>query len=68
MRTTIEIDDKLLLEVMKSAKAGSKKKAIEVALKEYLKAKGRRELKEMIGRHDEFGLSLKDLERMRRDD
>ena len=67
MRTTFEINEALIKEVMEASKAKTKKGAIVIALKEYLRSKTRRELREMIGSYDEFGLSLKDLEKMRRD-
>lgn len=67
MRTTFEIDEKLIDEVMKISKAKTKKGAIVIALKEYLKAKRRQELKDMIGTYDEFDLSLEELEKMRRE-
>ncbi len=67
MRSTFDLDSDLLKEVMKKSGAKTKKGAIVIALTEYLKAKRREELKEMIGNYDGFGLSLKDLEKMRRD-
>ena len=65
MRTTFEINEELLREVMKISKAKTKKGAIVIALKEYLKNKRRDELKDMIGSYDEFGLSIEELEKMR---
>lgn len=65
MRTTLEIDEGLIQEVVKASKAKTKKGAIVIALKEYLKAKRKQELKEMIGQFDEFDLTLKELEKMR---
>jgi len=65
MRTTIEIDDDLLKEVMESSHSKTKKGAIVIALTEYLKMKKRRELIEMIGNYENFDLTLKDLEKMR---
>ena len=65
MRTTFEINEELLREIMKVSKAKTKKGAIVIALKEYLKAKRREELKNMIGSYDEFGITLEDLEKMR---
>jgi Arc/MetJ family transcription regulator len=65
MRTTFEINEELIKEVMKASKAKTKKGAIVIALKEYLKARRRQELKDMIGAYDEFDLSLKELEKMR---
>lgn len=67
MRTTFDISQELINEVMKASKAKSKKGAIVIALKEYLRTKQRQELKKMIGAYDKFGLSLKELEKMRRE-
>ncbi len=68
MRTTLEIDDKLLETVMELTSASSKKDAIETALREFLRARRRDELCRLIGHYDHFGLSLKALKKMRRDD
>lgn len=67
MRTTLEIDEQLVKEAMKASKAKTKKGAIVIAIKEYLRAKRREELKSMIGNYDEFDLSLEKLEKMRRE-
>ena len=67
MKTTFEINEELINATMKASGAKTKKGAIVIALKEYLKAKKRKELKDMIGAYDEFNLSLKELERMRRE-
>ena len=68
MRTTLDIDDKLLEPVMKLTSASSKKAAIETALREFLRARRREELSRLIGQYDHFGVSLKSLKKMRRDD
>ena len=65
MRTTIEIDDELLKEVMEGSHSKIKKGAIVTALTEYLKMKRRKELIEMIGNYENFDLTLKGLEKMR---
>ncbi|GAN33847.1 MAG: type II toxin-antitoxin system VapB family antitoxin [Candidatus Brocadia sp. AMX2] len=65
MRTTIDIDDELLKEVMEKSGAKSKKNAIVTAMKDYLRLKRREELKNLIGNFDEFNLDLKDLRKMR---
>ncbi len=65
MRTTLEIDEELVNEVMRISKAKTKKGAIVTALKEYIKAHRRRELRDMIGNYNEFGLTLEDLEKIR---
>ncbi len=68
MRTTLDIDDKLLGTVMKLTSASSKKDAIETALREFLRTRRREELSLLIGQYDDFGLSLKTLKKMRRGD
>ena len=68
MRTTIEIDDDLLKEVMESSHSKTKKGAIVTALTEYLKMKKRKELIEMIGNYEDFDLTLEDLEKMRNEE
>lgn len=65
MRTTIDIDNDLLKEVMEKSGAKSKKNAIVTAMKDYLKLKRREELKDLIGSYDEINLTLKDLRKMR---
>lgn len=65
MRTTIEIDNDLLKEVMEKSGAKSKKIAIVTAMKDYLRLKKREELKSLIGNYDEFSLDHKDLRKMR---
>jgi Arc/MetJ family transcription regulator len=65
MRTTLDINEELVREVMRAAKAKTKKGAIVIALKEYLKATRRQELRDMIGAYNEFDLSLEELESMR---
>ena len=65
MRTTLDIDEELVREVMRAAKAKTKKGAIVIALKEYLMTKRRHELRDMIGTYDDFDLSLEELEKMR---
>lgn len=65
MRTTIDLNDDLLKEVMRKSGAKSKKSAIVTAMKDYLKLKRREELKNLVGRYDEFRLDHKDLKKMR---
>ncbi len=67
MRTTLDIDAKLLEKVVEKTGARSKKKAIEIAMKEFLRAKHRKELSDLVGNYDEFDVSLKDLKKMRED-
>lgn len=65
MRTTIDIDNDLLKEVMEKSGAKSKKNAIVTAMNDYIRLKRREELKNLIGNYDEFNLDLKDLRKMR---
>jgi Arc/MetJ family transcription regulator len=65
MRTTIDLNDDLLKEVMKKSGAKTKKSAIVTAMEDYLKLKSREELKNLVGSYDEFGLDHKDLKKMR---
>ena len=67
MRTTLDIDAKLVEKVVKTTGAPSKKKAIEIAMKEFLRAKRRKELSDLIGNYEEFGVSLRELKKMRKD-
>jgi len=65
MRTTIDINGDLISEVMKISGIKTKKKAVLVALKEYLRYKKIEELKSLIGNYDSFDLNLEDLKKMR---
>jgi Arc/MetJ family transcription regulator len=67
MRTTLDIDAELIEKVVKTTGARSKKKAIEIAMKEFLRAKRRKELSDLIGNYEEFEVTLKDLRKMRKD-
>jgi len=67
MRTTLDIDDNLLKEAMKVSGATTKKAAVEAGLNELLRKKLREELIFMAGK-TELTVTLKDLERMRRDE
>ena len=66
MRTTLDIDAELIEKVVKTTGARSKKKAIEIAMKEFLRAKRRKELSDLIGNYEEFEVTLKDLKKMRK--
>ena len=61
MRTTLDIDAELIEKIVKATGAPSKKKAIETAMSEFLRAKRRKELSDLIGHYEEFGATLKDL-------
>ena len=62
MRTTLDIQDDILREVLTASGVSSKKKAVESALREYIRFKHRQKLMQKIGNYDDFNLSLKDLE------
>jgi Arc/MetJ family transcription regulator len=49
MKTTINIDEKLLLEAIKISKARTKTEAIEIGLKEIVAAHKRKELANLFG-------------------
>jgi Arc/MetJ family transcription regulator len=66
MRTTLDIDAELIEKVVKTTGARSKKRAIEIAMKEFLRAKRRKELSDLIGNYEEFDVTLKDLGKMRK--
>jgi len=66
MRTTLDIDAELIKKVMKATGAPSKGKAVEIAMKEFLRVKQREELSVLIGNYEEFAVNLKDLEKMRK--
>jgi Arc/MetJ family transcription regulator len=66
MRITLDIDAKILEEVVKVTGARTEKKAIEIAIKEFLWAKRREELSKLIGNYEEFAVTLRDLEKMRK--
>lgn len=61
----MDIDGDLVKRVVKTTGAKSKKKAIETAMREFLRAKRRQELSDLIGNYEEFALNLEELERMR---
>ncbi len=58
MTITLDIDAKLIEKVVKATKPRSKKKAIEIAMKEFLRAKRRKELSDLIGNDREDADSL----------
>ncbi len=67
MRIILDIDAELLEEVIKATGSRGMKKAIEIAIKEFLRAKRKEELSKLIGNYEEFGLSPEELEMMRAD-
>jgi Arc/MetJ family transcription regulator len=65
MRTTIDINEELIHDVMKKAGVRTKKDAIVTALKDYLRHKKVEELKGLVGNYESFDLTLDDLKKMR---
>jgi Arc/MetJ family transcription regulator len=65
MRTTIDIDEDLIDQVMKKAGVKTKKEAIVTAMKDYLRFKKIQELKELVGNYEDFNLTLTGLKKMR---
>ena len=66
MRTLIDIQDELMEELLRIAKAKTKKEAITLAIKNFIKQKKRERLSDMLG-HYEFGYTQRQLEKMRED-
>ncbi len=67
MRTTFDIDKEFIREVMKASRAKTKKGAVMIALKGYLRAKRRQELRDMIGNYNGFDLTRQELGKMGRE-
>jgi Arc/MetJ family transcription regulator len=68
MRTNIDIDDKLIEEVMKMADVKTKKEAVDLALKEFLKVKRKKNLLDLAGKVQFYdGYDAKALRRSRYD-
>jgi len=65
MRTTLDIDSDLLEKAMVATGAPSKKRAIELAILELLRTRRREQLCDLIGRYDDFALTLSELEKAR---
>ena len=66
MRTLIDIQDDLMNDLLKEANTTVKKEAILLAINTFLDVRRREKLAALIGNY-EFGYSLKELEKMRRD-
>jgi len=66
-KTTVEIDEKLLERAMRLSGAKTKKMAIEYGLKELVRSINRDLFKKELGTFD-IDLSLKELEKMRKDE
>lgn len=67
MRTTLEIDERLLNEAIKLTKIGTKRELIRVSLEELIRQK---RIERLISSLGKFSLKLtpEDLERMRKDE
>ena len=65
MRTTIDLSDDVLNEILEKSGANTKRGAIIVAINDYLKFKKIQELKNLIGNYDDFNLNLNDLKKIR---
>ena len=66
MRTLIDIEGKLMEDLLEETKAKTKKEAIVTAIKTYLNLKRREKLAALIGNYD-YGCTVEELERMRAD-
>ena len=65
MRTTLDLDENVLQETMRSTRARSKKKAVETALGEYLRMKRRQALANRIGSWKVFDITVDKPEELR---
>ncbi|MBW1999742.1 MAG: type II toxin-antitoxin system VapB family antitoxin [Deltaproteobacteria bacterium] len=66
MRTLVDIQDDLMAELLDTVKVKTKKEAINIAIRSFLKQKKKERLSELLGRY-EFGYGQKELEEMRKD-
>ena len=64
MRTLIDIQDELMEELLLTAKVKTKKEAVTLTIKNFLKQKKKERLSELLGNY-EFGYGQKELEEMR---
>ena len=67
MKTTLELDDKLIKEAMDLVGGKTMRATVELALRELIAARRREELAAMIGT-TEFSMTLEDLQKLRRKD
>ncbi|HBY57287.1 MAG TPA: DUF2191 domain-containing protein [Candidatus Atribacteria bacterium] len=67
MRTTIDIDKKLLEEALKISKIRTKKELINLTLKEYIRRIRLKNLKNRLGNYD-LAIDLDDLKESRKDE
>jgi len=66
MRTTLEIDEKLLYQAMQDAGTTTKRETVELALLELIRLKRRQALSQRIGNYKSFGLTLARLQKLRK--
>jgi Arc/MetJ family transcription regulator len=66
MRTLIDIQDDLMEELLNTARVKTKKEAVTIAIKSFLKQKKKERLSELLGQY-EFGYGQRELEEMRED-
>lgn len=66
MRTTIDIDEKLISDAMKLSKIETKRELVNLSLQEFIKSKMRERFASRIGRY-RINLTLKELEKIRKD-
>lgn len=64
MRTTLDINEKLLAEAMKETSLLTKREVVEEALSELIRSRRIERLRKMIGTY-EIGITPEDLRRMR---
>ena len=67
VRTTLDLDPDLIENVRRTTGLKIKKRAIETALREYLKARKCDELAALVGNYDKFELTPEKLDEMRRE-
>lgn len=66
MRTTIDIDEKLVSAAMRLTKAETKKEIVNLSLQEFIKVKMRERFASRIGKY-RINLTLRELEKIRKD-
>jgi len=67
MRTTIDIDKKLIEEALKLSRISTKKELINLSLKEFIRKKHLEKLKKRLGNFD-LNIDLSSLKEMRKDE
>jgi Arc/MetJ family transcription regulator len=66
MRTLIDIQERLIRDLIKETNAKTKREAIITAIETYLNLKRREKLASLIGNYD-YGYTVEELKRMRAD-